>query len=123
LKDTAAEIKKHTRRRVIFRPHPLGKLPPIEGCDCSSEPLFKELTQAHAVVTFNSNTAVEALLYGVPVFAFDEGSMVWNVCNRELRDLDNPSEPARQKWLNNLCYAQWTLAEMSEGLAWRHLCR
>ena len=123
LQDTAVEIRKHTRRPVRFRPHPLGKIPPIEGCDYSTEPFFKDLARAHAVVTFNSNSGVEALISGVPVFAFDEGSMVWSVCNRELRDLDNPNQPSRQKWLNDLCYAQWTPAEMAEGRAWNHLCR
>jgi len=75
------------------------------------------------VVTFNSNSGVEALLQGVPVLAFDEGSMVWSLCNRSLSDIESPSLPDRAQWLNDLSYAQWTLAEMKEGLAWKHLYR
>ena len=70
---------------------------------------------------FRSNSGVEALLEGIPVFAFDDGSMAWSVCNRSLTDIESPSLPDRTQWLNDLSYAQWTLGEMKEGLAWRHL--
>jgi len=122
LKDSAAALRKYPRP-VLFRPHPSASLPPIEGCKYSKQPLADDLRNAWAVVTFNSNSGVEALIEGVPVFAFDEGSMVWSVCNRSLSDIESPSFPDRAQWLNDLSYAQWTLAEMKEGLAWRHLFR
>jgi len=122
LKECAAELRKYPRP-VVFRPHPSASLPPMKGCKYSKQPLSDDLQNAWAVVTFNSNSGVESLLEGVPVFAFDEGSMVWNVCNRSLSDIESPSLPDRAQWLNDLCYAQWTLDEMKEGLAWKHLFR
>jgi hypothetical protein len=122
LKACAAALKTHARP-VVFRPHPLAYLPPISGCKFSQKPLSDDLRNAWALVTFNSNSGVEALIEGVPVFAFDEGSMVWNVCNRSLSDMESPSLPDRGEWLNDLCYAQWTLDEMKAGLAWKHLFR
>jgi hypothetical protein len=123
LNQTATRLKEQTRRKIVFRPHPLAKIPPIEGCEYSTVPIWEDMVRATAVVTFNSNSGVEALINGVPVFAFDEGSMVWSICNKDLRRIDFPETPPRQRWLNDLCYAQWTLKEMMEGKAWSHLFR
>ena len=122
LKECAVELRTY-RRPVVFRPHPSASLFPIKGCKYSKKPLSDDLQNAWAAVTFNSNSGVEALLAGVPVFAFDEGSMVWSVCNRSLAGLASPCLPDRKQWLNDLCYAQWTLDEMRAGLAWKHLFR
>lgn len=120
---TAESLKGLTERNIVFRPHPLARLPALNGCEYSTRPLADDLPLAHAVVTFNSNSAVEALVSGKPVFSFDEGSMVWNVSNRDLSQIDNPWKPQRQQWLNDLCYAQWTIDEMRSGEAWQHLSR
>lgn len=123
LKECAAELQTYSKP-VVFRPHPQAPLPNINGCKHSNKKLLAEdLENAWAAVTFNSNSGVEALVAGIPVFAFDEGSMVWSICNRSLSDIESPSMPDRTQWLNDLCYTQWTLPEMKEGLTWRHLFR
>ena len=121
--ETAMRLKVFTNRPIVFRPHPLAKMPPIPGCAYSEGPLEADLANAHAVVTYNSNTAVEALIYGKPVFAFDEGSMVWDVCNRHLADINEPMYPERRQWSRDIAYAQWTPDEMKAGKAWAHLFR
>lgn len=121
LEKTARAIFLRTDRPVIFRPHPKCKLPPISGTTYSTRPLSEDLKGAFACVTFNSNSGVEAALAGVPVFAFDEGSMCWPIANKTLDKIDEPDKPDRQQWLNDLCYAQWTPKEMKEGKAWAHL--
>lgn len=121
--ETAQKLKAMTPRPIVFRPHPLAPLPPIKGLEYSQKPLAEDLKDAHCVVTFNSNSAVEALIDGKPVFAFDEGSMVWELANKNLGDLEEPRVPDRKQWAANLAFAQWTPAEMSEGHAWRHLFR
>jgi hypothetical protein len=118
---TAAALKDITNRPIVFRPHPLAKLPPIEGCEFSEKPLLEDLKDAHCVVTFNSNSAVESLIYGKPVFAFDEGSMVWDVCNRNLTDVEAPKYVDRKTWAHELAWCQWTPEEMRKGLAWKNL--
>lgn len=121
--ETTKRLKGITNRPIVFRPHPLFKLPPIPGCEFSQRPLAEDLRDAHAVVTFNSNSAVEALIEGKPVFAFDEGSMVWELASRNLDDIEEPKYPGRQEWARNLAYCQWTPEEMRQGLAWKHLFR
>lgn len=123
LRQTASNLQKITSRKIVFRPHPLAPIPPIQGCEFSQRPLEEDLKNAHCVVTFNSNSAVEAAIYGKPVFAFDEGSMVWDIANKSLLDVDAPNYPDRKQWANNLAYAQWTLNEMRDGVTWRHLTR
>lgn len=121
--ETVHRLKLATTRQVIFRPHPLANLPKISGCGYSIAPLSEDLKNAHCVVTFNSNSGVEALLHGKPVFAFDEGSMVWELANRDLDAVNAPNYPNRQQWARNLAFAQWTPEEMREGRAWSHLLR
>lgn len=121
--ETAQKLKTITTRPIVFRPHPLAKLAPIEGCEFSTRPLVEDLKDAHCVVTYNSNSAVEALIEGKPVFAFDPGSMVWDLANKDLRDIDEPKCLGRQQWANELAFTQWNLAEMREGKAWQHLLR
>ena len=121
--ETAKRLQGLTNRPIVFRPHPLAKLPPIPGCGFSEKPLEEEVANAHAVVTFNSNSAVESLILGKPVFAFDEGSMVWEVANRNLQDINEPLYPARQQWARDIAYCQWTPEEMAKGMAWAHLFR
>lgn len=120
LEETAAVLKKV--RPVRFRPHPLAPIPPIQGCEYSQAGLAKDLLWAHAVVTFNSNSGVEATIDGVPVIACDEGSMVWNISSR-LDEIEDPKKPERNGWLSNLAYAQWTQDEMRSGETWNHLTR
>jgi len=108
---------------VIVRPHPLAlaATPWIMGTERSEGPLADVLQEARAVVTFNSNTGVDALLAGIPTFSFDRGSMVWEVSSSDLAQLNDPTLYSREQWADNLAYAQWSLSEMSSGLTWAHL--
>lgn len=116
-------IQQVTDREIIFRPHPLAKMPPIHGLDYSTCPIKEDLDRAYSVVTFNSNTAVEAVMDGIPSFSFDVGSMAYEVTSHNLNTLETPLVFDRQQWANNLAYAQWTLDEMKKGEAWEHLFR
>lgn len=110
---TLGKLRSLTDRPIVYRDHPCIKAP--------TESLQAALKNAWACVTLNSNSAVEALLEGIPAFAFDRGSMAWPVANRDLCWVDNPSMPDRQQWLNNLAYTQWTPDEMASGMTWGHL--
>lgn len=124
-KTTASQIKKLTNRRCIFRPHPMAgdSVPVPYGWEKSTRPIEEDFAIAHCVVTFNSNSAVEAAVWCKPVWAFDEGSMAWEICNKSLLNLEDPEYLRRETWANELAYCQWTLEEMAQGLAWKHLSR
>lgn len=123
LEKAVRAMQLHTDRPIVFRPHPKCQIPPFEGCDYSTKPLAHDLKNAWACVTFNSNSAVEAAIQGIPVFAFDEGSMVWPICNKSFAKIESPEMLDREQWLNDLSYTQWTMQEMKEGKTWSHLFR
>jgi len=115
------EIRKYSDRKIIFRPHPMMRLPPIEDTEYSTGPLAFDLNRAHALVVYNSNISVDAVIAGVPVFAGNDNTMAWDMCNKDIRFLENPEYPDRHQWAWDLAYSQWTPDEMREGLTWRHL--
>lgn len=124
LEASIERLKAYTQREIVFRPHPLARGHyPNFAVPMSTVPFQEDLKDAHAVVTFNSNSGVEALIDGVPVFAGDHGSMCWELANKSLIQIDVPNRPSREQWLNELCYAQWTMNEMKSGECWRHLTR
>lgn len=125
LRDAVDEIRRITDRPIRYRPHPKARnaSPPIDGTDYSLRPLEEDLADCWAAITYNSNTGVDAALMGRPVFAFDKGSMVWDIANHEWSDLVSPARPCRVKWTQDLAYSQWTPREMREGKPWQHLFR
>jgi len=119
-------LQRTTERKIIFRPHPLQKKAVyIEGVVRSTGNNIKQdLNRSFCSVAFNSNSGVESIIKGVPTFAFDEGSMVFDVANTDLKKINSPSFPEeeeRKQWAHNLAYAQWTIDEMYQGLPQRHL--
>lgn len=112
-----------TARPIIFRPHPLARDISFEipGAVRSEKSLSEDLSEAWAVVTYNSTSSSMAVIDGVPVFTADRGSMAWEVSNHDLKKIENPVLFDRTQWAFNLAYTQWQLEEIKAGLAWDHL--
>jgi len=117
----AGQIRYHSKREIRFRAHPLAPMPHPRGCTNSTAPILEDLKDCWAVVTFNSNSSVEAVLEGIPAFTFDAGAMAKDVASQWLQELERPYMPDRTAWLNDLTFAQWTPEEMKSGETWRHL--
>lgn len=106
----------------VFRQHPVAAArgyrqgPPgvrrIEGS------LADALAGAAQAITYNSNSAVDALLAGVPVYADNEGSMAWPVANR---DVGHAAPVEREPWAHELAWRQWTIEEIRSGAALKGL--
>lgn len=80
-------------------------------------PLAHDLQDCHALVTFMSNTAVEALLAGVPVYCTGK-SAASCMGHSDLTKIEAPLYPDhRQAWAETLASNQWTLAEIRQGQA------
>lgn len=104
-----------------FRPHPdaarRGGAAGPRGVPVIRGDLQAALDGARLVVTFNSNSGVDAVLAGVPTIATDEGSMAWTVSARA-----EPAEaPNRGAWAADLAWAQWREDEIRMGDAWAAL--
>lgn len=103
---------------VRFRPHPSDA---GQRYDCPIQAGSLEDAIAHAsfVVTWNSNSGVDAVLSGVPVVAMDEGSMARPVAAHGLESAG--IMPDRTRWAHRLAWCQWRMDEISSGAAWDHL--
>lgn len=110
--------------KVRFRPHPHAVKSGANynlAIPLSQAKLADDLAGAKCVITFNSNTGVDATLAGKPVIAFDDGSMVRELAGRGIEAIEHPKMPDRSRWCQALAYAQWSPAEFAQGKAWRHL--
>jgi hypothetical protein len=118
-----AEIRKHSDLPIVYRPKPSWKTAtPIAGTVFSpqNEPLEDVLRNASAVVTHHSNVAVDGLVDGIPAFCWHGVASV--MASQDLARLRKPHMPeGREQWMRDIAYCQWSVDEMRQGLAWRHL--
>lgn len=110
---------------VWFRPHPFDlargrTIPMPEGIAIDTGPLSSCLERAAYVVTFNSTTAVDSVLAGVPTYAADPGTMARAVTSNLLGEWVTPE---RSQWAHELAWKQWSHDEVANGKAWGRLRR
>jgi len=106
---------------VVFRPHPLATAKGVKYDvygTLSKESLATDLGRARCVITYNSNTGVDAVIAGVPVISFDAGSMVRRVSGCGVEDIESPFMKEREQWAAEIAYSQWTTHEMQTGETW-----
>ena len=120
--EAAASLKGDWAYPVMFRPHPVAvernQVSDVYGTTLSVGSLADALAGAACVATWNSNTAVDAVLAGIPTIACDKGSMAWDVA---AQDWDHCAQPDRNQWVANLAYTSWLEKEIADGSAWEHL--
>ena len=126
------EIRKHTEKEVIIRPHPRCRVDGIQHEFNNvriQEPMkipgtyddfdFK-IEDAYAVVNWSSNPATHAILEGIPVFV-GPSSLAYEVGNPDYTTINNPLKPDRTQWLNDIAHTEWTIDEISAGLPLKRL--
>ena len=122
--DMLYQIRNFTHMPVFFRSHPLAQQKAPEDIPIlPARSLDEAFKDAAMVVTYNSNSGVDAALAGVPVYAHDIGSMAWPIAAHSIKRLFNFGYPDRRQWLYNLAYTQWTVDELTRGEAWEHICK
>lgn len=111
--------------RVLFREHPRAvdrnKRITVPGTTLVTGSLAQSLAEVSLCVTYNSNTAVEAVLAGVPTITMDIGSMAWEVTSHDVAS--GPIMPERQSWAAQLAWKQWTEEELRSGACWEAISR
>ncbi len=105
------QIRKLTKRKVRVR------YKPGDQRAVGDPPLAADLKNCHALVTHDSNIAVEAIMAGVPVFITGT-SPAQIFGNVDLATIVDPrTEGDRWEWLSILANNQWTLKEIRDGMA------
>lgn len=134
---TIQQIKKHTDREIIIRPHPgdkkaqqtyLNDLFKIYKKDKKvhisppDTPLDKDLFNAWAVVNHNSSSIVGPIIKGYHSFLTDpDKSQCADVSHIGFKDIETPNEFDRQRWLERISMFHWKFTELEDGTAWRHM--
>lgn len=99
---------------VIYRPKPNDPLATeIPGFGCDKRPIGEALKSAHLWVTHHSNSALDAMVAGVPAYCEMGAASALSVTQG--------FPQGRRALLNGVAYLQWTLDEMRSGEAWAHL--
>lgn len=107
--ETIAALAALTDRKIVLRWKSHGE----------RHPLARDLVDAWAVVTFTSNSAVEAILAGIPAICTAPCAGA-SMGSASLAAIEAPAMPdGRLEWAARLANNQWTLEEMAAGLTWR----
>ncbi len=120
--DTVKQIRQHTDRPIVVRPHPKNPINTdlfrnFSNVRLSSNSLLQQdLAAAWASVFFNSSSCVASVLAGVPVFASDPDCVAWQVANTNLEKIEKPLMPEREQWLWDLSAAHWSDDESRSGI-------
>ena len=81
---------------------------------------FQEaIAKAHAVVTHNSTASVDSCIRGIPTFCTSDLALCWDVCNKDLADIETPKTPDRTQWVNDLGYKLWSIDEIKNGTVYK----
>ena len=130
LESTVAEIRKHSDRPIVIRPHPRSGCNIPSGC-LIDRPQFtagsyddfdfdRVLESAHCVVNWNSGPGSQALIAGVPAFVGPD-SLASPIANWDLSQIENPPRSERSVWLEQLAHTEWTVEEIKTSLPFTRL--
>lgn len=111
LAGTINEIRRHTDRRIWIRNKPKSLRRQTTTFD-------EALQGVYCVVTHISNTAIEAVVSGIPAFVTGECA-ARPMCRTDLSEIDAaPFHPDRKHWFSVLAANQFSLEELRDGTAW-----
>jgi hypothetical protein len=114
INQTISTIQQHTDRPIVVRQRAPRRIDRIQH-----DTLAEALKDAHALITFNSNAAVESVLLGVPVFTLAPNA-AGPVGLSDLSQIETPAYPDRDKlyaWASSLAYSQFHNSELENGTA------
>lgn len=114
---TVAEIKQHTDRPIEIR------LKRKREERLRENTMEQALEGAHCLVTYNSVSAVEAILLGKPAFTLGPNAAAV-LSLQDLSQIESPRIPSndeREAWMRHLSYSQFNFSEMMDGTAWNIL--
>lgn len=122
VQESVAAIRKYTDRKIIVRPHPRNLIRlSLPGVEVQLPKKIKDSYDnfdidynCYCLVNYNSGPAVQAAIFGTPVIC-DQSSLAYPVSD-VIENINQPTLPDRQQWFDKLCYTEWTVDEIQQGI-------
>ena len=130
--DTYDQIRKVTDRPILFRPHPRCRLEHIERglrhverqephqIKGTYDDFDMGFDNVWATVSWSSNPGIHSVIEGVPAFT-GPSSLAFDVALQNLQQIEDPLYCDRTQWLNDYAHTEYTIEEISQGIALKHL--
>ena len=121
--DTVKNIKMHTNRPIVLRPHPRSRV--------NVDQLLRDITienpkklpgsydsfdidyQHHAVINYNSGAGIQAALVGATVIV-DASSLAYPV-SVALNTIERPADVDRTQWRIQIAHTEYLIEEIERG--------
>ena len=127
-------LQQHSKRTIVFRPHPRCPLDHIEKeyrnvirqtpqhIRGSYDDFDMGFNNVWATISWSSNPGIHSILNGVPAFV-GPSSLAYDVADdiSFLEKIENPHMPDRRQWLNDYAWTEFTLEEISQGIPLKRL--
>ena len=133
LVSTIQQIKKYTDKTIVIRFHPgdkgiinhkrmLARYRLAHVHISSSDNILDDFKNAHCVINYNSSPTIAAAIEGIPTIVLDPlTSQAAEVSHHSLTNIENLQEFDRENWIHKMAQMHWTLSELKDGTAWKHL--
>ena len=128
LQHTLDTLKKCTDRQIDVREKPYN--PTVEKDHVGATVKVERPTERkgkinwpeyYAMVTYNSNTMIESLSQGIPVFCDPINSAAAPISETDFTKIETPNYGDRVALFSSLAYNNFSMEEMADGTAWRIL--
>lgn len=129
--DTLIQIRKISDRPIIIRKHPLENLVKnsvenflkenlnISNVEYSSnQNFYDDLNRCWCMISYNSTSAIESILYGTHTICLDSSAFAWEVSGKILEDIEIDLKIDRNNWLKKISFMQWQLDELEDPYVW-----
>jgi len=123
------KIKKISDRKIIVRGHPKDptnlaltikkQFPTIEISQNIS--IFDDLDQSYCMITYNSTSSIESVLYGIPTITLDSSAVARDVTYHSIEQIECQNFLDREEWFKKIAFMQWSTEEIKNGYLWEIL--
>lgn len=117
------EVRKKSSAPVVVREKPFQvgvdprtNMPTTSVVYNYNTPVESEILDAKLIISYSSGVPVLGTILGIPCYCAEKAAAYPMSIN--LSYLNNPPEPDRQNWLNQLVYHQYRTTEMKTGWIW-----
>jgi hypothetical protein len=127
--DLIKEIKTVSDRKILVRSHPKDPTDLISNLKLlfsdiefsNSKSIQEDLDRAWCMITFNSTSSVDSVIYGVPTITLDPSAVSAEVTFHFLDDIESDINFDRDSWLKKIAFMQWSEEEIKSGYVWELL--